>query len=122
MRQKAGTPKPSAEKVIKDIRRVTRKQYGAEEKIRIVLDGLRGEDSIAALCRRSRRVAPARCRIIVRRSSSNVGAILTMPAVCSGSMRQDGKRGTRPCRRKHKVPVPLVLSNAASRRRRGGIG
>jgi transposase len=52
MRQKAGTPKPSAEKVIKDIRRVTRKQYGAEEKIRVVLDGLRGEESIAALCRR----------------------------------------------------------------------
>ena len=52
MRQKAGTRKPSAEKVIKDIRRVTRKQYGAEEKIRIVLDGLRGEESIAALCRR----------------------------------------------------------------------
>jgi hypothetical protein len=43
--------KPSSEKVIKDIRRVTRKQYGAEEKIRIVLDGLRGEESIAALCR-----------------------------------------------------------------------
>ena len=52
MRQKAGTQKPSAETVIKDIRRVTRKQYGAEEKIRIVLDGLRGEESIAALCRR----------------------------------------------------------------------
>jgi transposase len=52
MRQKIGTTKPSAEKVIKDIRRVTRKQYGAEEKIRIVLDGLRGEESIAALCRR----------------------------------------------------------------------
>lgn len=33
-------------------RRVTRKQYGAEKKIRIVLDGLRGEESIAALCRR----------------------------------------------------------------------
>ena len=48
----AGTPKPSAEKVIKDIRRMTRKHYGAEEKIRIVLDGLRGEDSMAALCRR----------------------------------------------------------------------
>jgi transposase len=47
-----GVIKPSAEKVIKDIRRVTRKQYGAEEKIRIVLDGLRGEESIAALCRR----------------------------------------------------------------------
>ncbi len=52
MRQKMETKKPSALKVIKDIRRVTRKQYGAEEKIRIVLDGLRGEESIAALCRR----------------------------------------------------------------------
>jgi transposase len=52
MRQKTEATKPSAEKVIKDIRRVTRKHYGAEEKIRIVLDGLRGEESIAALCRR----------------------------------------------------------------------
>ena len=52
MRQKSGTQKASAEAVIKDIRRATRKQYGAEEKIRIVLEGLRGEESIAALCRR----------------------------------------------------------------------
>ncbi len=52
MRRKMEATKPSAEKVIKDIRRITRKQYGAEEKIRIVLDGLRGEESIAALCRR----------------------------------------------------------------------
>jgi transposase len=44
--------KPSAQAVVKDIRRATRKQYGAEEKIRIVLEGLRGEDSIAELCRR----------------------------------------------------------------------
>ncbi len=43
---------PSSEKIIRDIKRKTRKQYGAEEKIRIVLDGLRGEDSIAELCRR----------------------------------------------------------------------
>ena len=42
----------TSEKVVKDIRRATRKQYSAEEKIRIVLDGLRGEDSIAELCRR----------------------------------------------------------------------
>ena len=44
--------KPSAQAVVKDIRRAPRKQYGAEEKIRIVLEGLRGEDSIAELCRR----------------------------------------------------------------------
>ena len=52
MRQKSGTGKAPAEQVIKDIRRATRKQYSAEEKIRIVLSGLRGEDSIAELCRR----------------------------------------------------------------------
>ncbi|WP_408609182.1 IS3 family transposase [Allopontixanthobacter confluentis] len=44
--------KAPAERVVKDIRRATRKQYSAEEKIRIVLEGLRGEDSIAELCRR----------------------------------------------------------------------
>jgi transposase len=44
--------KAPAEKVVKDLRRATRRQFGAEEKIRIVLEGLRGEDSIAELCRR----------------------------------------------------------------------
>ena len=52
MRRKSGQSKEPAEKVIKEIRRATRKQYSAEEKIRIVLAGLRGEDSIAELCRR----------------------------------------------------------------------
>jgi len=42
----------SAEKTVRDIRRATRCQYSAEEKIRIVLEGLRGEESIAELCRR----------------------------------------------------------------------
>jgi len=40
------------ERIVKDIKRKTRKQYSAEEKIRIVLDGLRGEESVAELCRR----------------------------------------------------------------------
>ena len=43
MRQKSSTPNPPSERLVKDIRRATRKQYSAEEKIRIVLDGLRGE-------------------------------------------------------------------------------
>ena len=42
----------TSDQVVKDIRRATRKQYSAEEKIRIVLEGLRGEYSIAELCRR----------------------------------------------------------------------
>lgn len=52
MRRKPGSSKEPAETVVKEIRRVTRKHYSAEEKIRIVLEGLRGEDSIAELCRR----------------------------------------------------------------------
>src|SRR5471032_687837 len=52
MRPKSEAQGTSSEQVVKDIRRATRKQYSAEEKIRIVLDGLRGEYSIAELCRR----------------------------------------------------------------------
>ncbi len=52
MRQKPAGRPSSSEHIIQDIKRKTRKQYSAEEKIRIVLDGLRGEDSIAELCRR----------------------------------------------------------------------
>jgi transposase len=52
MRQKSGPVKESAEKVVKDIRRATRRHFSAEDKIRIVLEGLRGEESIAELCRR----------------------------------------------------------------------
>jgi len=44
--------KATAEQVVKDIRRQTRRHFSAEDKIRIVLDGLRGEDSIAELCRK----------------------------------------------------------------------
>ena len=52
MGQKSGPVKEPAEQVVKDIGRATRRQFSAEEKIRIVLSGLRGEDSIAELCRR----------------------------------------------------------------------
>jgi transposase len=52
MRQKSGYLESSSERFVKNIRRATRKHYSAEDKIRIVLDGLRGESSIAELCRR----------------------------------------------------------------------
>jgi transposase len=52
MSQKSAKPPSTSERLVRDIRRATRKQYAAEEKIRIVLDGLRGEASIAELCRR----------------------------------------------------------------------
>jgi transposase len=51
MSMKSGT-RSTAENVVKDIRRRTRRQHSSEEKIRIVLEGLRGEDSISELCRR----------------------------------------------------------------------
>ena len=52
MNKKPGTSKDAADKLVKNIRRKTRQTYSAEEKIRIVWAGLRGEESISALCRR----------------------------------------------------------------------
>src|ERR1700690_940203 len=52
MRQKSVHPESPSERIVKNIRRATRKRHSSEEKIRIVLDGLRGESSIAELCRR----------------------------------------------------------------------
>ena len=52
MRQKSGPAREPAEQVIKGIRRATRRHFSAEDKIRVVLEGLRGEESIAELCRR----------------------------------------------------------------------
>ena len=52
MRTKVETASDEAERRVRDIRRATRRQYSAEEKIRIVIAGLRGEDSIAELCRK----------------------------------------------------------------------
>jgi transposase len=52
MRAKSASSKSGAEKAVKDIRRANRRKFNAEEKIRIVIQGLRGESSIAELCRR----------------------------------------------------------------------
>src|SRR6201988_20675 len=52
MSEKNGRQPDGADKLVRDIRRATRRHFSAEDKIRIVLEGLRGEDSIAELCRR----------------------------------------------------------------------
>jgi transposase len=52
MNKKSVGSKDAADKLVKNIRRKTDRRYSAEEKIRIILAGLRGEESIAALCRR----------------------------------------------------------------------
>src|SRR5580704_14139589 len=67
MRQKSGPAKEPAAKIVKDIRRATRRQFSAEEKIRIVLEGLRGEESIAELCLAK---GSSRTSIIVGRRTS----------------------------------------------------
>ena len=51
MRKEASQPS-TPENVVQEIRRTTRRRFSAEEKIRIVLEGLRGEESISAWCRR----------------------------------------------------------------------
>jgi hypothetical protein len=67
MRQKSESQRPSAERIVKDIRRATRKQYSAEEKIRIVLDGLRGEHSMRSCA--GARALPRASTTIGRKSS-----------------------------------------------------
>ena len=52
MGQKRNSGTRGAEQAVRDIRRATRRKFSAEEKIRIVLEGLRGEDTIAELCRK----------------------------------------------------------------------
>jgi len=52
MRQKPEALSDEAEKRVRDIKRATRRHFSAEDKIRIVIAGLRGEDSIAELCRK----------------------------------------------------------------------
>ena len=67
MRQKSGPEKAPAEQIVQDIRRATRRHFSAEEKIRVVLEGLRGEESIAELC--CRQGSPRRCITAGPRSS-----------------------------------------------------
>ena len=52
MRQKPDTLSDESEKAVRDIKRATRRHFSAEDKIRVVIAGLRGEDSIAELCRK----------------------------------------------------------------------
>ncbi len=52
MRQRNKQAPQSAEEIVRDIRRATRRQFSAEGEDPIVLEGLRGEDSIAELCRK----------------------------------------------------------------------
>jgi transposase-like protein len=82
MVQKSGPAKEPAEQVIREIRRSTRRQFSAEEKIRIVLSSLRGEDSIAELCRH--REGSSRTSIIAVRRNFWRPARTAWPATLRG--------------------------------------
>src|SRR5215470_6305486 len=113
MGQKSGPAKEPAEQVIRGIRRSTRRQFSAEEKIRIVLSGLRGEDSIAELCRREG---------IVPSSTAAAAAPLSSPPLSSRPFPQNHPR-LHPLRRQ--IPIagqavttfPRVPSSEAFGRR-----
>ncbi len=66
MNKKSGSGKVVADKLVKNIRRKTKQAYSAEEKIRIVLAGLRGEESIFTLCRRE--ALPKACITVDQKS------------------------------------------------------
>ena len=103
MRQKSETQKPASERIVKDIRRATRKQYSAEEKIRIVLDGLRGERSIAELCRRE-------------------GITESLYYNWSKEFLEAGKRGYRACGDQQRGQGSATGPGAEGSRRRAGSG
>jgi len=107
MRQKSGPSTSASERIVKDIRRATRKQHAAEDKIRIVLDGLRGESSIAELCRvgiaqslyyswskelleAGKRVA----RLMRIAGMAGVSQRRSAPAPAAGVAQDDGERST----------------------------
>lgn len=94
MRPKSPTPKATpGERVIQDIKRATRRQFSAEEKIRIILDGLRGEDSIAELCRRE-------------------GIAQSLYYVWSKEFLEAGKRRWRAIRREQRPPTRSRICGA----------
>ena len=74
MRQKSEM-RATPEKIMKDIRRATRKHHSAEEKIRVVLEGFRGEYSIAELCRREGNIKP-RCARSSHRSRARRSQVI----------------------------------------------
>jgi len=68
--------KKQAEKLIRDIKRQTRRKFNSEEKIRIVLEGLRGEETVVALCRmevreEAIRYPPEKCTFHVKKCQCN---------------------------------------------------
>ena len=75
MRQRDKQAPQSAEEAVRDIRRATRRHFSAEEKIRIIVEGLRGEDSIAELC--AKKASPRTSTTDGRKSFSKPVGLIT---------------------------------------------
>jgi|GEM_PF-1313079 len=109
----AGRPtRVPAKKLVRDIRRATRKHHSAEDKIRIVLEGLRGEESIAALCRRE--ALPGRCERTGPSTASKASTITSgLRSAAAGSGAASTAASARPTtnwRQAGKVGSGMVLS------------
>jgi transposase len=89
MRSKVDTHSEAAEKAVRDIRRATRRQYSAEEKVRIVIAGLRGEDSVAELCRKE----GINQNLYYRWSKDFLEAGKCRGSGCAAASRHSGDRG-----------------------------
>ena len=105
MRPKSSTPETPSERLVRDIRRATRKQYSAEEKIRIVLDGLRGEVTIAELCRREG-IADYVASEVVPAPVNDEPPDLCLRSPVAFGLLTGGTRGTRQPRAENRIPIP----------------
>jgi transposase len=120
MGQQSEPVKEPAEQVIKEIRRATRRQFSAEEKIRIVLSGLRGEDSIAELCRREGIVQ----NLYYRWSKEflEAGKKRLAGDTARAATPQEVKDLRREASALKAVVAELVLENGCSKKARSGLG
>ena len=119
MRQKSGPAKHPAEDAIGDIRRATRRHFSAEKKIRIVLEGLRGEESIAEPA--AARASPHRCTMAGRRSSLRP-ARNGLPATLRAPATSDEVKGLRrEAQALKEVVADLTLENRLLKFARGLI-
>ena len=101
--------KASAEKAVRDIQRKTRRRFSAEERIRIVIEGLRGEQSIAALCRREGIAANLYCRW----SKEFLEALVLEPSIQRGALKA-GRAELNPLPPRSLIPMRGRNSRAVS--------
>jgi transposase len=112
MISKAETESDEAEKWVRDIRRATRGQYSAEEKIRMVIAGLRGEDSIAQLCRNE----GINQNLYYRRSKDFLEAVKKRPAgdTAREATSDEGKEIQAQARQLKELVAELTIENLSS--------